>query len=74
MNPAVVTVVHHYMEDQPTSGQLRQHVFPPCHTYSVAVTSSAIKDSSTNNATLFMITTAPTTQLETAVAKKKPPA
>lgn len=38
-----------------------QHIFPPCHTYSVAVTSSAIKDSSTNNVTLFMITTAPTT-------------
>lgn len=34
-----------------------QHIFPPCHTYSVAVTSSAIKGSSTNNATLFMITT-----------------
>lgn len=51
--------VYHYMNDQSVSRRgSSQHFFPPCHTYSVAVTSSAIKKGSpTNNATLFIIMT-----------------
>lgn len=53
--------VYHYMKDQSVSRRdSSQHFFfPPCHTYSVAVTSSAIKKkgSPTNNATLFIIMT-----------------